>query len=50
MLNEDFSMCDFIKLYCNIKIEYKPKNRKFIIPTLFLAALVINVGIIFMFL
>lgn len=46
MLNEDFSCCDFIKFYCNIKIEYKPKRRKFIVPLLFLVGFIMNVGIV----
>lgn len=50
MLNEDFSCCDFIKFYCNIKIEYKPKRRKFIVPLLFLVGFILNVGIVNIFL
>ncbi len=50
MLNEEFSCCDFIKFYCNIKIEYKPKGRRFIIPILFLVGFILNVGIINIFL
>lgn len=50
MLNEDFSCCDFIKFYCNIKIEYKPKRRKFVVPLLFLVGFILNVGIVNVFL
>lgn len=50
MLKEDYSCLDFVKFYCNIKIEYKPKRRKYIIPLLFLTAFVINVGITNLFL
>ncbi len=50
MLDENFSCCDFIKFYCNIKIEYKPKGRRYIIPVLFLVGLLMNVAIINIFL
>ena len=29
---------DFLKLYCNIKIEYRPKSKGFILPSVFLIA------------
>jgi hypothetical protein len=46
MLNEDYSCFDFVKFYCNIKIEYKPKRRKYVIPLLFLIGFIINVGLV----
>lgn len=42
-------MCDLIKFYCNIKIEYKPKQRKFTIPSIFMLGFVMNVAIINIF-
>ncbi len=36
MLNEDFSCCDFIKFYYNVKMQYKPKGRSLTIPFIFL--------------
>lgn len=49
MLDENYNICDYIKFYCNLKIEYKPKKRNLKIPTVFLLALVVNVSIINLF-
>jgi len=32
---------DFLKLYCNIKIEYRPKSKGFILPAVFLLSNII---------
>lgn len=50
MLNEDFSLFDFVRLYCNIKIEYKPKKVRYVIPTLFVISFIMNLFIINIFL
>jgi hypothetical protein len=49
MLDEDYSCCDLLKFYCNLKIEYKPKKRNLTIPIVFLIALVTNTVIINIF-
>lgn len=46
MLDERFSIFDMVKLYCNIKIEYRPKKRKYTIPLLFIVFFVLNLFII----
>lgn len=46
MLNEKFSCLDLIKFYCNIKVEYKPKQRNCTIPIVFLLAFLVNLTII----
>jgi hypothetical protein len=46
MLNEEFSCLDFLKLYCNVKIEYKPIGRKMTYPILFLTSFILNVGLL----
>lgn len=49
MLDEDYSCCDYVKFYCNLKIEYKPKSRSLKIPLVFLVSLVVNVAIVNLF-
>jgi hypothetical protein len=41
---------DMLKFYCNIKIEYRPKGRKAIIPLLFLVSFMVNLFVINFFL
>lgn len=41
MLNEKFTIVDFVKFYCNIKIEYKPNHRKYVMPAVFLLVCVL---------
>jgi hypothetical protein len=41
MLNENYTLMDFMKLYCNIKIEYRPKPKGFLLP----AVLLLSIGI-----
>lgn len=41
MLNENYTLMDFMKLYCNIKIEYRPKPKGFLLP----AVLLLSFGI-----
>ena len=36
MLNERYTLMDFFKLYCNIKIEYRPKPKGYLLPAVFL--------------
>jgi len=38
-----------LKFYCNIKIEYKPKGRKWNIPLIFLITFVITLAIVNVF-
>lgn len=49
MLDEQFSMFDLVKFYCNIKIEYKPKKKKYAIPTIFIISFILNLFIINIF-
>ena len=42
MLNENFTFFDFFKLYCNVKIEYRPKKKGIILPILFLTSSAIS--------
>ncbi len=37
---------DLVKFYCNIKIEYKPKGKKYTIPILFIVSFILNLGIL----
>lgn len=50
MLDESFSVVDMFKFYCNIKIEYRPKGRKVIIPLLFIISFLVNLFVINFFL
>lgn len=36
MLDDKYSLLDYIKFICNAKIKYKPKNRSYIQPFFFL--------------
>lgn len=49
MLDEQFSMFDLVKFYCNIKIEYKPKKKKYAIPIIFIISFILNLFIINIF-
>jgi hypothetical protein len=42
MLNEQYGCCDFVKFYCNVKMEYRPKGRSLAIPMVFLATFLLN--------
>ena len=42
MLNENYGLMDFLKLYCNIKIEYRPKNKGILLPLVFLFSTIIS--------
>ena len=46
MLDEDFSVVDMLKFYCNIKIEYRPKGRKYTMSLLFIICFLLNLAII----
>ncbi len=35
MLNEKYTLMDFFKLYCNVKIEYRPKKKGLLLPLVF---------------
>lgn len=35
MLNDEYNCLDFLKFYYNVKIEYKPKSRSYVIPFVF---------------
>lgn len=37
---------DLIKFYCNVKIEYQPKKRKYTIPLIFITCFLLNLGIL----
>jgi len=42
MLNENYTLMDFLKLYCNIKIEYRPKSKGLLLPLVFLLSIGIS--------
>lgn len=42
MLNENYTLMDFLKLYCNIKIEYRPKSKGFLLPLVFILSIGIS--------
>ena len=46
MLNEEFTCCDMLKLYCNVKLEYKPSRRKYTYPLIFLFSFALNVALL----
>ena len=46
MLDEDYSCCDLVRFYCNVKLEYRPKTRNMSIPMVFLVSLAVNGAII----
>lgn len=37
MLNQNYSMCDFLKFYYNVKVQYSPQKRSMQIPIVFIA-------------
>lgn len=45
MLNDNYSLCDMVKFYCNVKIDYRPKKRKLQIPLVFLITTLVCIGI-----
>lgn len=36
MLDDKYSCCDFLKFYYNVKLQYKPQSRSYVIPIVFL--------------
>lgn len=42
MLNEDYTCCDFVRFYCNVKLAYKPTNRSCTIPMVFIITSIVN--------
>lgn len=36
MLDMNYTCCDFLKFYYNVKLEYKPKSRSLTIPITFI--------------
>lgn len=36
MLDDEYTCFDFLKFYYNVKLQYKPKSRSFVIPTVFI--------------
>ena len=46
MLDENYTCCDWIRFYCNVKLEYRPKKRKLTIPFVFIISLILNIGIL----
>jgi palmitoyltransferase len=45
MLNEEFTCWDHVKFYCNVKAEYKPKQRSCTIPLIFIITYLLNLAI-----
>jgi hypothetical protein len=50
MLNDNYTLFDFLKFYYNVKLEYKPKDRSYIIPIVFLITALCSIFIINMLL
>lgn len=38
MLDNNYSIFDMFKFYYNVKLEYRPKNRKLTIPIVFIVS------------
>lgn len=46
MLDDKYSCCDFLKFYYNVKLEYKPKSRSFVVPITFILTTLCSVLIL----
>ena len=46
MLNDQYTCIDMFKFYCNVKIDYRPKERKIQIPLVFIITTFVAIGII----
>jgi palmitoyltransferase len=46
MLDQEYSCLDLVKFYCNVKLEYIPKKRKYTVPIIFLLTTLLNVVVI----
>ena len=42
MLDDNFTALDMVRFYCNVKVEYKPKERSYTIPVVFLISLLVS--------
>jgi hypothetical protein len=52
MLNQNYSTCDFLKFYYNVKVQYSPQKRSMQIPIVFIvtalcALLILNSLLVF---
>jgi palmitoyltransferase ZDHHC13/17 len=43
MISENYTFSDFVKFYCNVKIEYRPKSRGTAIPLVFILCSIIAI-------
>lgn len=50
MLNDDYSCCDFIKFYYNVKVQYHPTDRSNKIPIIFFLTTIFTVFVVNAFL
>ena len=45
MLNNKYTMWDMVKFYYNVKIQYKPNNRSYQMPIVFISCTIIGLAI-----
>lgn len=46
MLNNNYTACDFLKFYYNVKVQYQPTHRSYIIPIVFFITTIFSVLVV----